>query len=251
MINNNKLIFAMALSLLATIATVSIQNPSVVRKDAVGFNGFATLTPGQLAAREEAYARSVRAATKLEAEATLAKETAVHEKQSLDRFRARQEKEHTAYVHKTAAYLEIKQAAKEARRAKEERAAADEATKIYRAKKREAQQATIKATALEQKSKRDKAAALHEVKLAAKTGLTMHSSKPGLHEGQRQPAESTTQAAHRTFETSHNTVLRPATSWGEADEEFEAMAKPSPASSKDVAQEVVSAIFNGAGSDQR
>ncbi len=104
---NNKLMFAMALSLLAIFATVLVRNPSVVRKgslalsllspapqasphlrspraDAVGFNGFGTLTPGQLAAREEAYARSVRAATKLEAEATLAKETAVHEKQSLD-----------------------------------------------------------------------------------------------------------------------------------------------------------------------
>ena len=113
-------------------------------------------------------------ATNLNAAAKLAAEAAVQKKQSLDSFRSKQGKEHTAYIHKTAAYLEIKLAAKEARKAKAERKAADAATTVSKAKKKEAQQDTLLATALEEKSKKDKAAALREAKLAAKTGLTMH-----------------------------------------------------------------------------
>lgn len=186
----------------------------------------------------------MRAATKLKAEATLAKEAAIHEKQSLDRFRTQRNKEHTAYVHKTAAYLEIKRAAKEARKAKQERKVADDATKVYRAKKREAQQARIRATLLEEKSKKDKAAALREVKLAAKTGLTVHAAVhehgPGVGEGHVPASKSL------AIETAETTLSAP---WAKADEEFESMAKVPPASSKDIAQEVVSAIFNGPSSD--
>jgi len=128
----------------------------------------AVLSPKKLAEKEQQFDEATKRAIALKAQYDLAKRAAVSSKRDLTAFKLARIEAHKRYVHKAAAYMEIKKSAVEQKEAQRQAKAAEVATKAAERAQAKALQAQHKARVFNHQAKQDKVAAMREVGMAAR-----------------------------------------------------------------------------------